>query len=183
MVYAMASLMRKQGYQATGLTEVLEKSEAPRGSMYFYFPKGKEQLATEAIRLSQASIDAYLDKITSSGASAAEIAAQFAEAMAGTLRKSKYTDGCPIATVALEMSSKSTYIRAAADQAFSSWEAKLTSGFEKELGEQAPATARFVLSALEGALLRGRAQQSVAPLTEVSEQLSRYIRSLSPRRK
>jgi len=183
MVYAMASLMRKQGYEATGLTEVLEKSAAPRGSMYFYFPRGKEQLAVDAIRLSQASIDGYLDKITTGGASAAKLTSQFAAAMAAALRKSKYTDGCPVATVSLEMSAKSPDIRAATDDAFSSWEAKLAAGFEKELGSQAPATARFVLAALEGALLRARAQQSVASINEATEQLTHYIRSLTSRKR
>ena len=183
MVHAMASMMRKQGYEATGLTEVLEKSAAPRGSMYFYFPRGKEQLATDAIRLSQSSMDRFLDQITGQGSSAVEVTVAFATAMASTLRKSKYTDGCPVATVALEMSAKSPDIRAAIDAAFSSWEGKLAAGFEKDLGPQATAAARFVLAALEGALVRARVQHSVTPLTETSEQLTQYILAVARRKK
>lgn len=42
-------LFRIQGYTATGLTEILQESGAPKGSFYFHFPRGKAQLAEEAI--------------------------------------------------------------------------------------------------------------------------------------
>lgn len=41
-------LFRIQGYTATGLTQILEESGAPKGSFYFHFPRGKAQLAEEA---------------------------------------------------------------------------------------------------------------------------------------
>jgi TetR/AcrR family transcriptional repressor of lmrAB and yxaGH operons len=42
-------LFRLQGYTATGLTQILTESGAPKGSFYFHFPRGKAQLAEEAI--------------------------------------------------------------------------------------------------------------------------------------
>ncbi|MDB5501546.1 MAG: transcriptional regulatory protein TetR family [Tardiphaga sp.] len=42
-------LFRIQGYTATGLTQILKESGAPKGSFYFHFPRGKAQLAEEAI--------------------------------------------------------------------------------------------------------------------------------------
>jgi len=42
-------LFRIQGYTATGLTQILEESGSPKGSFYFHFPRGKIQLAEEAI--------------------------------------------------------------------------------------------------------------------------------------
>ena len=44
-----ARLFRLQGYTATGLTQILKESGAPKGSFYFHFPRGKAQLAEEAI--------------------------------------------------------------------------------------------------------------------------------------
>src|ERR1700730_11900241 len=50
MVRGAASLLRTRGLNATSFSDVLAESGAPRGSIYYNFPKGKEQLAGEAIR-------------------------------------------------------------------------------------------------------------------------------------
>jgi TetR/AcrR family transcriptional repressor of lmrAB and yxaGH operons len=48
-IAAAERLFRVQGYSATGLTQILKDSGAPKGSFYFHFPRGKAQLAEEAI--------------------------------------------------------------------------------------------------------------------------------------
>jgi AcrR family transcriptional regulator len=50
MVRGAVSLIRTRGVNATSFSDVLAKSGAPRGSIYYHFPKGKEQLAGDAIR-------------------------------------------------------------------------------------------------------------------------------------
>ncbi len=52
IVRAAAKLFRKQGYSRTGLNDILAESKAPKGSLYHYFPKGKEQLGEESLRFS-----------------------------------------------------------------------------------------------------------------------------------
>lgn len=46
---AATQLFHLQGYHATGLSQILKESGAPKGSLYYHFPEGKEQLALEAI--------------------------------------------------------------------------------------------------------------------------------------
>lgn len=53
---AAAKLFQIKGYNATGLNEILKESGAPKGSLYYYFPNGKEELALEAIKLTNETI-------------------------------------------------------------------------------------------------------------------------------
>lgn len=64
-IAAAQKLFRIQGYTATGLTQILEESGAPKGSFYFHFPRGKAQLAEEAIDLYVAARIAVLTEISS----------------------------------------------------------------------------------------------------------------------
>src|SRR5579862_4730019 len=48
-VRTTAELLQRQGYAASGLNEIVARSGAPRGSLYFHFPGGKEELAVAAI--------------------------------------------------------------------------------------------------------------------------------------
>jgi len=50
MIETTARLLQHRGYHGTSLNDILEQSGAPRGSLYFHFPGGKDQLAIEATR-------------------------------------------------------------------------------------------------------------------------------------
>ncbi len=49
MVAAAASLLGEHGLAAASFSAVLERSGAPRGSIYHHFPGGKEELAAAAV--------------------------------------------------------------------------------------------------------------------------------------
>jgi TetR/AcrR family transcriptional repressor of lmrAB and yxaGH operons len=46
-----AFLFQKNGYHATGLNEIIKESAAPKGSLYYYFSNGKEELLAATIKL------------------------------------------------------------------------------------------------------------------------------------
>ena len=52
-----SKLFQLKGYNATGLNEILKESASPKGSLYYYFPNGKEELAVEAIKLASEAIE------------------------------------------------------------------------------------------------------------------------------
>ena len=49
ILQATTALLEKQGSHATGLNEIIRESGAPKGSLYYYFPEGKDQLVSEAV--------------------------------------------------------------------------------------------------------------------------------------
>lgn len=174
MVRTMSRLLRRQGYSATGLNQVVAESGAPKGSIYFHFPGGKEALASESIASSGGAIRRLIETTVASASDPATIVRRLAIGLGGALAVSGYTEGCPIATVALEASATSDPICRSSAEAFKSWEDAIAARFV-EFGwarDEAAAAATLILSALEGALILSRAYRSTEPLTAVAEGLA-----------
>ena len=155
-----AQLFRTQGYHATGLNQVLTEGGAPKGSLYFHFPGGKEQLAVESLRLSADEFRAELRDAGSLGA-ALEILGQ-------RLVESDFREGCPIATVALDVASESPQIRQACVEAYDGWERLIAEYLTRAGVPQPAAMATVILAAVEGALLLSRTRRDLTPLREVA---------------
>jgi TetR/AcrR family transcriptional regulator, lmrAB and yxaGH operons repressor len=51
ILQAAYRLLRKRGYHASGLTDILELAQAPKGSMYHHFPGGKEELGVAVVEI------------------------------------------------------------------------------------------------------------------------------------
>src|SRR6478672_10694690 len=115
-----ATLLRRQGYAATGLSEIVDRSGAPRGSLYFHFPGGKEQLAAAALERAGEQLCAGIEAALGARESLPEAFALLLDALARNLVASDYAEGCPLATVALEVSGASAPLRDVAAAAFAS---------------------------------------------------------------
>ena len=173
IIDASATLLRRQGYAATGLNELVRRSGAPKGSLYFHFPGGKEELALAAMERSGERLRAAIAAILASTEDLDAALAALVDALGAGLEASGYEDGCPIATVTLEAAGDSPAVRATAVTVFDSWLEQLEVRLAR--GGLSPAQARrralFVLSAIEGALILARASRDLAPLQAVREEL------------
>jgi len=167
-------LLRRQGYSATGLNEIVSRSGAPKGSLYFHFPGGKEELAAVAMERTGEELRGAIAAVIASSPRASESLSRLIDGLAGGLEASGYRDGCPIATVTLEAAASSETVRLAAERVFASWLGALEDGLEADGLDPAAATRRalFVLSAIEGALLLARARRDLAPLRAVRDELA-----------
>ena len=168
-----ARLLRRQGYAATGLSEIVTASGAPRGSLYFHFPGGKEELASAAIERSGAELTVAIEGVLASEPRLGAALGLLVDALAVGLERSGYADGCPVATAALEASACAPSVLAAAQGAFDAWLGAL----ERRMvaGGLAPAQAQrravLVLCAIEGALLLSRTRRDATALMQVREEL------------
>src|ERR1700744_5906717 len=104
---ASAELMRRQGYTATGIKQIVEAAQAPFGSIYHHFPGGKEQLGAEAIRRSGKLYEDLVPAVLAPAPDLASAVRAFFTLAGEHLAQSGYADACPIATIALEVSSVS----------------------------------------------------------------------------
>lgn len=159
LITASAELFRRQGYNATGVKQIVEAAGAPFGSMYHFFPDGKQELGAETIRWSGAMFGQLIGLFFGPGVEPVAATRAFFDGAADTVRDSDYADACPIATVALEVASTSEPLRIATADVFESWLSTLD-GHLIAAG-LTPAGARRVsvalFSLLEGAFILARA--------------------------
>ena len=168
---AAVKLFRQQGYHGTALHDILAAGGAPRGSLYFHFPKGKEEIGAGALALAGEAVRQAIVQAAEKSDNAESFLVRIVRAMASDLERSDYREGCPIATTALETAAQSEVLGAATRTAFQKWELEIKRGlfrFGLTSGD-ADLVATMVLSQLEGALLLARTYRSLAPIQRAEE--------------
>ncbi len=184
MVQATCELLEAQGYHATGLNEILQRSDTPRGSLYYYFPEGKEELAIEAIEQQGRFIETRLRE----SLAAFEDAAEAVEGLFHEIANFATTSGCravgPITAVALESSTTNERLRQSCAQVYENWRAViaeklLSSGFS---AADASSLSIMILSAMEGAITLTRTLRSAEPLQQMGKHLGRLLKFMQQER-
>lgn len=175
MIESAAMLIRESGVAATSFSDVVNASGAPRGSIYHYFPRGKQQLVEEA---TQFGTDFVLARLAA-GIERADTAAAvrtFGRFYLQILRDSDFTAGCPVLAAALE-GERAPGAREAAGRGFGEWEQTLAQGLRRDgVPEQdAVSLATLIVSSLEGAIVLCRAQRRADPLERVLDRIELLI--------
>lgn len=173
LVTTTASLLQRQGYEATSIKRITTDAGATFGSLYHFFPGGKEELAAEALRFGADDFARLLREGLASTEDPAEAVASCALLLADTLRESEWTDGCPVAATALELIGRSPLLQQASDEALRDWRGliadKLRCGGLPD--DTADSLACTVLSTLEGAELLSRVSGDDEPLRLAAQHL------------
>jgi AcrR family transcriptional regulator len=179
IVTASADLFRRQGYNGTGVKQIVAAAEAPFGSLYHFFPGGKEELGAEVIRWSGGMYGLLMPAVFDPAPDLVTGVRDFFAGAAEHLRESDFADACPIATVALEVSSVSEPLREACADVFDGWingatkrfaEAGISRGRAREL-------AIAMIAALEGAFVLARALRDTEPLDVAGELCAQAVQS------
>ncbi len=183
ILFASAELFRRQGYAATGLKEVVAQAEAPFGSLYHHFPKGKEQLADEVLRAGGAFFLALYEEIADAAPDVVTGVGHFFVAAGETLVATGYADACPIATVAAETASSNEMLRTACADVFESWLRSARARFETAgvPSRDARDLALSVVALLEGAFLLSRCLRSTDPMIAAAEAAVGLVTAAVPR--
>jgi AcrR family transcriptional regulator len=177
IIDASADLMRRQGYEATGMKAIVTAAGAPFGSLYHFFPGGKEELGAAAIRWSGAEYGKLLPAVVGASSDLVSGIRAFFAGAAEVLVATDYADACPIATVALEVSSRSEVLRQACAEVFDDWVALGVDQFVA--GGVDPGDARLLvieaICALEGAFILCRATRRTEALEVAGEAVASSV--------
>ncbi|MCU1395743.1 MAG: TetR family transcriptional regulator [Ilumatobacteraceae bacterium] len=180
---ASTELFGRHGFTGTGIKSILAASEAPFGSLYHFFPGGKDELGAAAIRRSGVTyrelVEAFFVADADGRVDVVGATSSFFEGAAAMIELTDYADACPIATIALEIASTNESMREASAEAFESWLAVLRAAF-CSVGIDAERSAELAVElfcAIEGAFLLSRTTRDPAPVRIAGRAAAESVRA------
>jgi TetR/AcrR family transcriptional repressor of lmrAB and yxaGH operons len=174
---AATLLLRRSGLAGAGINEIVRESGAPKGSVYHHFPGGKMQIATEALARHALAVGAFVDAAVAGKRSpAAKLEALF-EAFAVRAEEGAFLHTCPAGTVCLDLEAGMEDLRQAVAASFGAYMAAIARHFPLANAQRTRSFAGLVVTAIEGAYLRCRAERSGAPFREAGHWLAALLRA------
>jgi TetR/AcrR family transcriptional repressor of lmrAB and yxaGH operons len=159
LVRSTSRLLRTQGYAATGLNQVMAEADAPKGSMYFHFPGGKVELAAAAVDHFAERVTRRMDRYLADHDTVREAVTAIFDAYVEHLDQTGYTEGCAVATVALD----------AAGTLASALEA------EGRSPGHAHALATLIIATIEGTIVMAKGEHSTEPIATTRDLLNTLL--------
>ena len=181
IIVATNELFRRQGYHGTSLSQISEASSATIGSIYHFFPGGKEALAVAVVDTTGEVYRELFESIAAEAESPAAAYIDFFTSAAAVLEESDFIDPCPIGTIAREVANTSEPLREAAARAFESWidaaRAHLTAaGVQPDVAHE---LGTLFVSTVEGMFVLSRTQREAAPLRAAGRHLAALVEQAS----
>ncbi len=171
-------LLMQQGYHGTGLKEILDAVQIPKGSFYNYF-SSKESYAAEVIQhyidpfIVQ--LDAYLQNPELDGLSALEC---YFNTLIMDLERANFKGGCLLGNLMGEIGDTSELCQQSLQLAVHRYRNLLASGLKKaqmegtvRIDKSADDMADLLTDSWQGALLRMKIEQSAVPLKKCCQDL------------
>lgn len=184
IINAAVTLFRRKGYSGTGVADIAELADAPKGSLYHFFPAGKSSIAQAAVAETGRRVVDTLRRLDAEAASAADLIAAHARKLAAWMAKSRYRDGCPMTTVLLELCPEHSAVTATGREAYALRNRMLAARLVADGFDAARAERLAVLctAALQGALIQVRVEKSQAPLLEAADELAILLKQATRQR-
>jgi TetR/AcrR family transcriptional regulator, lmrAB and yxaGH operons repressor len=171
-------LLRQGGYSAAGINEVVALSNAPKGSVYHYFPAGKNQFVAESLVNYESMIAELIQSSLCGTASLEARVKKFFNRVTERMAQANFTQSCAVGATILSAPSDSRSLQMQCDETLARWAGVaaecLTDIPEKERAR----AARTLISLLEGAQICARASRSERPLKEAAACFIIYAKTL-----
>jgi TetR/AcrR family transcriptional repressor of lmrAB and yxaGH operons len=182
MLETTGRLLQLRGYHGTGLNEILAESGAPRGSLYFHFPGGKDQLVIEATRASVERVTRHRREVLDKAQTPAAAVRAFGEGLATLLAETDYRLSCPIAPIVLDGNGEIPELAELSRETFEDWIELLRVAFVRAgiPAKRARSLALLTQSSFEGLLVIARAYRDTAPILETADELAAIVDAAMP---
>jgi AcrR family transcriptional regulator len=180
MVYSAAQLLRTRGVAATGVRDVVEHANAPRGSFQHYFPGGKDQLVGEALLWSGEFAARWAAEYpgTTRRPTPAGLFAHLVRPWREELARREFERGCPVMATAAERAAGDSAVTEQLRTALDRWARAVVDELVRMAipRRRARRLATLMISTLEGAIMVARVRRDVSPLDTVVADLAPVLR-------
>lgn len=166
-------LIRRHGYGATGLQEILHSAGVPKGSFYHHFSSKEEFTAAVIERYVTLEAEHCREVLGNTRRAPLKRLRRYFEDLIQTAGQSAAIQGCLIGSLSLEIAAASPLLQGHLSSSFTQWQSAVAAVVREavEKGDlpksiKPDSLAGFVLNSWEGALLRSQADKSNAPLND-----------------
>ena len=165
-------LIHTAGYTATGINQILEAADVPKGSFYHHFTT-KDEFVMEVIRRYAAGEQERWEKLLddSNLSPLKKLRRYFKDLMATYGRRGGPIAGCLLGNLSLEVAGQNEEIRKLLRQAFDAWQNAIAQTVSEAIEKQelpktskADDLAALLVNGWEGAQVRAKTDQSDKPL-------------------
>jgi AcrR family transcriptional regulator len=176
MLDAAETLLRERGLAGAGIQQVVERSGAPVGSVYHFFPGGKTQLVAEALQIHGEKARALFQSILEDQAVPLpeRFRTLFRTAASGFDRAGA-NKSCAIGAVSLDLDARHEALRTLCRDAMDGWIASIARELPWSDEAVRRSFAEMVVASLEGAFILSRARRSGTPFITVGEWLATIL--------
>jgi AcrR family transcriptional regulator len=177
---AMAELLRRQGYAATGINQLARAAGAPTGSIYHHFKGGKREVAAAALRQTGAAYVQLLPLLLDAHDDLAVGIEAVFTAAAEDMQNTGWANMCPVGSVTAEIADTEPALREVCAEVMQTW---VDEGsrylMARGLSDADSRTVIYaVLTALEGAFVLARGLHSPESFLAAGRTVAAYVASL-----
>jgi TetR/AcrR family transcriptional regulator, lmrAB and yxaGH operons repressor len=180
MLQSTEEMLREVGMAGTGIKEVVARSGAPIGSLYHYFPGGKTQLISEALKANAGKSRRLLQGFFDGNRTAAEALRRLFETAADGFERGGTNKACAIGAATLDLGPQDAAIGEICGQTFDAWLEIMTPHLPFPDERSRRAFGVLIVAALEGAFILGKAAHSGDPFREIGRCLATMAASPGP---
>jgi TetR/AcrR family transcriptional repressor of lmrAB and yxaGH operons len=182
MIDATIELMRTSGLSGAGINEIVRESAAPKGSVYHFFPGGKQQIVSEALADYSPRVMRFMEDALGGGKSASRKVRRLFDAFAQRVEGADFRKSCAFGAVCLDLDVELEALRLAVEGAFEDWVALIARHIDLGDARRSRSFAGLALTAIEGAYIRARAERSSRAFREAGNWLAELVEPRMPTR-
>lgn len=168
LVQSALTQLRRGGLSAAGLNDVVAHAQAPKGSLYHYFPGGKTELVEAALLAYDERIGALLRQVLGGDGPLERRLAALFEAVERRMAADAYAQSCAVGAVILDLQAGDVRLLGTCRAILDRWARIAAEHFTELPVERRGPLARSLITVLEGAQLMARAEQGARPLREAA---------------